>query len=228
MRVGLDDAGNGPLVQFGENEPDDDQVRLLASLLESLVGRADATDQATQLIARFGPLPAVLRADAAHVEEVSGVSPATIRLLGVVGEVVEAISRKRAYPDRRPVLSAASELMCYLHLTMAFLPVEQARVLFLNKKDRLIADEVLQSGTVDHTPFYVRQLIKRALDLEATALILVHNHPSGDPFPSSQDVRTTLEIVNAAKPLGIVIHDHVIIARSGHASMRSLKLLSDR
>nr|WP_295884945.1 DNA repair protein RadC [uncultured Devosia sp.] len=227
MHSGLDDAGKGTSLPLSEDGPDYDQVRVLARLLESLIGPAGATDQATRLLARFGPLPAVLQAEAAQLDEVSGVSPATIRLLGVVSEVVENVARKRAYPDRRPILSASSELVGYLHLTMTFLPVEQARVLFLNKKNRLIADEVMQTGTVDHTPFYVRQIIKRALELGATALILVHNHPSGDPSPSARDVRTTRDVIGAVRPLGIVIHDHIIVARSGHSSMRALKLLSE-
>ncbi len=107
---------------------------------------------------------------------------------------------------------------------MAFEPVEQFRILFLDKKNRLIADEVQQVGTVDHTPVYPREVIRRALELSATALILVHNHPSGDPAPSSADVRMTREISDAAKGIGIIVHDHIIIGRAGHASLRALKL----
>ena len=108
---------------------------------------------------------------------------------------------------------------------MAFEDIEQFRLLFLDKKNHLIADEVQQTGTVDHTPVYPREVIKRALELSATALILVHNHPSGDPSPSSADVQMTRAIVDVAKPLGIAVHDHIIIGRTGHASMRGLKLI---
>ncbi len=108
---------------------------------------------------------------------------------------------------------------------MAYETIEQFRILFLDKKNRLIADEVQQVGTVDHTPVYPREVIRRALELSSTALILVHNHPSGDPAPSSADVRVTRDIVEAAKPLGITLHDHIIIGKSGHASLRGLKLI---
>lgn len=108
---------------------------------------------------------------------------------------------------------------------MAFENIEQFRLLFLDKKNRLIADEVQQRGTVDHTPVYTREVIKRTLELSATAIILVHNHPSGDPSPSAADVQMTRAIVDVAKPLGITVHDHIIIGKSGHASLRGLKLI---
>ena len=108
---------------------------------------------------------------------------------------------------------------------MAFSPREQFRILFLDKKNRLIADEVQQRGTVDHTPVYPREVIKRSLELSATALILVHNHPSGDPSPSSADVQMTRQIMDVAKPLGITVHDHIIIGKAGHASLKALKLI---
>lgn len=108
---------------------------------------------------------------------------------------------------------------------MAYETIEQFRILFLDKKNRLIADEVQQTGTVDHTPVYPREVIKRTLELSATALILVHNHPSGDPAPSSADVRMTKEIADIAKPLGITLHDHLIIGKAGHTSLRGLKLI---
>jgi len=108
---------------------------------------------------------------------------------------------------------------------MAFSEKEQFRLLFLDKRNALIADEVQQSGTVDHTPVYPREVVKRALELSASALILVHNHPSGDPSPSAADVKMTKEIAEVAKPLGIVIHDHIIVGRDGHASLKGLKLI---
>jgi DNA repair protein RadC len=108
---------------------------------------------------------------------------------------------------------------------MAFSEKEQFRLLFLDRRNALIADEVQQSGTIDHTPVYPREVVKRALELSASAVILVHNHPSGDPTPSSADIKMTREIVDVAKPLGIVVHDHIIVGREGHASLKGLKLM---
>ena len=108
---------------------------------------------------------------------------------------------------------------------MAYEPVEQFRILFLDRKNMLIADEVQQRGTVDHTPVYPREVVKRALELSATAIILVHNHPSGDPTPSRADVEMTKQVVDTATPLGIAIHDHIIIGKEGHVSLKGLKLM---
>ena len=116
-------------------------------------------------------------------------------------------------------------MLDYCRTAMAFAPKEQFRLLFLDKRNALIADEVQQSGTVDHTPVYPREVVKRALELSASALILVHNHPSGDPTPSQADVKMTRDIVDIAKPLGITVHDHIIVGREGHASLKGLRLI---
>jgi DNA repair protein RadC len=113
----------------------------------------------------------------------------------------------------------------YCTAAMAHEPAEQFRIIFLDQKNRLIADEVQQKGTVNHTPVYVREVVKRSLELHATAIILVHNHPSGDPTPSRADIDMTKQIVDAARPLGVVVHDHIIIGRQGHVSFRGLKLI---
>jgi DNA repair protein RadC len=113
----------------------------------------------------------------------------------------------------------------YCRTAMAFADKEQLRVLFLDKRNRLIADELQQEGTVDHTPVYPREVVKRALELSATAIILVHNHPSGDPTPSQADIQMTHEIVNVARPLGIAVHDHLLVGRDGHASFKGLRLI---
>jgi DNA repair protein RadC len=126
---------------------------------------------------------------------------------------------------KRPVLSSWSAVIDYCRTAMAFAEKEQFRLLFLDKRNALIADELQQSGTVDHTPVYPREVVKRALELSASALILVHNHPSGDPSPSAADIRMTKEIAEVAKPLGIVIHDHIIVGREGHASLKGLRLI---
>ena len=108
---------------------------------------------------------------------------------------------------------------------MAFSDKEQFRIIFLDKRNQIIADEVQQTGTVDHTPVYPREVVKRGLELSATALILVHNHPSGDPTPSRADIQMTQQIVEIAKPLGISVHDHIIVGKEGHASLKGLKLI---
>jgi DNA repair protein RadC len=126
---------------------------------------------------------------------------------------------------KRPVLSSWSAVIDYCRAAMAFAEKEQFRLLFLDKRNALIADEVQQSGTVDHTPVYPREVVKRALELSASALILVHNHPSGDPSPSAADIKMTKEIAEVAKPLGITVHDHIIVGREGHASLKGLRLI---
>jgi DNA repair protein RadC len=117
-----------------------------------------------------------------------------------------------------PLLDSWKSVIDYCRAAMAYEPVEQFRILFLDKRNQLIADEVQQSGTVDHTPVYPREVVKRALELSATAIVLVHNHPSGDPTPSRADIQMTKQIVDVAKPLGIVVHDHIIVGRNGHAA----------
>jgi DNA repair protein RadC len=127
--------------------------------------------------------------------------------------------------NSRNALSSWNEVIDYCRSSMAFAEKEQFRLLFLDKRNQLIADEVQQTGTVDHTPVYPREVIKRALELSATALILVHNHPSGDPSPSQADIQMTKAIIEIAKPLGIAVHDHIIVGRSGHASLRGMRLI---
>ncbi len=125
----------------------------------------------------------------------------------------------------RPVLSSWNAIIDYCRSAMAYEDTESFRLLFLDKKNQLIADEVQQTGTVDHTPVYAREVIKRALELAASAIIMVHNHPSGDPTPSFADIDMTKKIISAGDKLGILVHDHIIIARNGHVSMRNLQLL---
>jgi DNA repair protein RadC len=126
---------------------------------------------------------------------------------------------------RSVALSSWNDVIDYCRTGMAFADKEQFRLLFLDKRNQLIADEVQQTGTIDHTPVYPREVIKRALELSATALILVHNHPSGDPTPSAADIEMTQTIIEIASPLGIAVHDHLIIGKDGHASFRALKLI---
>ena len=125
----------------------------------------------------------------------------------------------------RAVLSSWSSVIDYCRAAMAFADKEQFRILFLDKRNQLIADELQQVGTVDHTPVYPREIVKRALELSATAIIMVHNHPSGDPTPSQSDIQMTKQIIAIADPLGIAVHDHIIVGKNGHASLKGLKLI---
>jgi DNA repair protein RadC len=201
-----------------------EDYELLELALQLMIPRRDTKALAKTLLREFGSFSAVFNASAARLEQVKGLGPTTVAHLKVIQAVSARFARDRI-DDDKPILSSWSELIDYCRSQMAYQSIEQFRILFLDKKNRLIADEVQQSGTVDHTPVYPREVIKRSLELSATALILVHNHPSGDPAPSSADVRMTREIADIAKPLGITLHDHLIIGRSGHASLRSLKLL---
>jgi DNA repair protein RadC len=124
-----------------------------------------------------------------------------------------------------PLLDSWSAVVDYCKAAMAFEAIEQFRILFLDRKNHLIADEVQQQGTVDHTPVYPREVVKRALELSATAIIMVHNHPSGDPTPSRADIEMTKQVIDVAKPLGIAVHDHLIVGKGGHASLKGLKLI---
>lgn len=196
---------------------------LLELLLFRLIPRADTKPVAKALLARFGTLAEVLGAPVNLLQEVKGVGPAVALDLKII-----AASAKRMARDEisgREVLSSWNQVLDYCRAAMAFEEREQFRILFLDKKNVLIADEVQQTGTVDHTPVYPREVIKRALELSATAIILVHNHPSGDPTPSRADIDMTKTILDTAKPLGISVHDHIIIGKKGFASMKGLLLI---
>jgi DNA repair protein RadC len=196
---------------------------LLELVLFRSIPRRDVKPVAKELIRRFGSFAEVLAAPAGRLRQIDGIGDSVILDL----KIVEAAARRlaRGAVAKRPVLSSWSAVIEYCRTAMAFAEREQFRILFLDKKNQLIADEVQQSGTVDHTPVYPREVVKRALELAATAVILVHNHPSGDPTPSSADIAMTREIIAVAKPLGIAIHDHIIVGRDGHASLKGLKLI---
>jgi DNA repair protein RadC len=165
----------------------------------------------------------VLSTPDALLLEVPGVGDTVVHALKLAKAAAQRFSRD---PIRDlPLLDSWKSVIEYCKAAMAYEPVERFRILFLNKRNQLIADEVQQSGTVDHTPVYPREVVKRALQLSATAIVLVHNHPSGDPTPSSADIQMTKQVVDVAKPLGIVVHDHIIVGRNGHASFRGLKLI---
>jgi DNA repair protein RadC len=155
--------------------------------------------------------------------EVKGVSEATAFELKLVAAAARRMTKGEI--KGRQILSSWVQVLDYCRTAMAFEQREQFRILFLDKKNALIADEVQQQGTVDHTPVYPREVVRRALELSASAIILVHNHPSGDPTPSRADIDMTKTIIDSTKALGISVHDHIIIGRDGHASMKGLRLI---
>ena len=196
---------------------------LLELLLFRAIPRRDVKPLAKNLITTFGSFAEVISAPIARLAEVKGLGTTAITELKIVHAAANRLARGQV--RKRPVLSSWSNVIDYCRTTMAFAEKEQFRVLFLDKRNQLIVDEVQQTGTVDHTPVYPREVVKRALELSATALILVHNHPSGDPTPSGADIEMTRTIVEVAKPLGIAVHDHIIVGRDGHASLKGLKLI---
>ncbi|HEY6022993.1 MAG TPA: DNA repair protein RadC [Pseudolabrys sp.] len=196
---------------------------LLELVLFRAIPQRDVKPLAKNLIVKFGSFPEVISAPAARLAEVKGIGNAAITELKIVHAAASRLARGQV--QKRPVLSSWSSVIDYCRATMAFAEKEQFRVLFLDKRNQLIVDELQQVGTVDHTPVYPREVVKRALELSATALILVHNHPSGDPTPSHADIEMTQTIINVASPLGIAVHDHIVVGREGHASFKSLRLI---
>lgn len=186
------------------------------------IPRGDVKPLAKALIARFGSLPGVLGASLDELKTVGGVGEAVTLDLKLLQEA--ALRVGKAAVVKRTVISSSSALLAYVRTALAHEPREQFRVLFLDKKNQLIADEVMNHGTVDHAPVYPREVMRRALELSASALILVHNHPSGDPTPSGADVQMTREIVEAGRALRISIHDHLVVGREGVASFKALGL----
>jgi DNA repair protein RadC len=196
---------------------------LLEMLLFIALPRRDTKPIARALIARFGDFAAVLAATPEELQETEGMGEAGAAALKAVQAA--ALRMMRAGLREQPLLNNWDRLIGYLTAAIAREPIEQFRVLFLDAKNRLIADEAQARGTVNHTPVYPREVVKRALALQATALILVHNHPSGDPTPSRADIEMTQEVKAAATVLGIALHDHLIIGRGRHLSFRREGLL---
>lgn len=196
---------------------------LMELLLFRAIARRDVKPLAKALIDRFGSFAEALAARPERLREIVGLSESAIVEL----KITEAAARRlaRGALEKRTVLSSFSSVTDYCRTAMAYAEREEFRVLFLDKRNALIADEVQGVGTVDHTPVYPREVVRRALELGASALILAHNHPSGDPTPSAADIRMTKEIVAIAQPFGIAVHDHLIVGRSGQTSFRGLKLI---
>jgi DNA repair protein RadC len=196
---------------------------LLEAVLFRAQPRRDVKPLAKTLIATFGSFAEVISAPVSRLAEVKGLGNATITELKLVQAAASRLIRGEV--KKRPVLSSWSAVLDYCRGAQAFADREQFRVLFLDKRNQVIADEVQQTGTVDHTPVYPREVVKRALELSATAIILVHNHPSGDPTPSRADIQMTQQIIAVASPLGISVHDHIIVGKEGHTSLKGLKLI---
>ncbi|HWE79684.1 MAG TPA: DNA repair protein RadC, partial [Pseudolabrys sp.] len=196
---------------------------LLELVLFRAIPQRDVKPLAKELIARFGSFAEVIAAPSLRLREIKGMGDAAVTELKIVHAAAQRLTRGEV--RKRPVLSSWGSVLDYCRTAMAFADKEEFRLLFLDKRNQLIADEVQQKGTVDHTPVYPREVVKRALELSATALVLVHNHPSGDPTPSRADIQMTQSIIDVAKPLGIEVHDHIIVGKEGHASLKGLKLI---
>ena len=213
MRQKLLTAGPGALLDH----------ELLEMVLFLALPRRDTKPIARALLARFGGFADAVSAPDVELRGIEGLGEAGVAALRIVQGA--ALRLALAGVKDRPLLASWPALLDYLHAALARERVEQFRVLFLDAKNRLIADEAQGRGTVNHTPVYPREVVRRALELHATAIILVHNHPSGDPTPSRADVEMTAEVKRAAEALGIVLHDHVIVALGAHASLRALGLI---
>lgn len=196
---------------------------LLEMFLFRSVPRRDTKKMAKDLIQRFGSFAEVIGAPLERLTEVSGIGESVATDLKLVEAAVKRVTKRRI--TERKSLGSWSEVIDYCRAAMAFDDRESFRCLFLDKKNGLILDEVQGRGTVDHTPVYPREVMRRALELSARAVVLVHNHPSGDPTPSTADVKMTLDLIAIGRPMGIAIHDHIIVGRNGHASLKGLGLI---
>lgn len=196
---------------------------MLELVLFRAIPRQDVKPLARRLLDTFGDFNRAISAPAARLSEIMGVGEAVICELKLVEAAAQRLARSRII--ERPLVSSWDKLIAYCHAAMAHRETEQFRVLYLDRKNILIADEAQSRGTVDHVPVYPREVVKRALELNASALILVHNHPSGDPTPSREDIDMTGQVERAAQALGLTLHDHIVIGKSRELSFRAEGLL---
>lgn len=208
--------------RFLKNADGLQDYELLEIVLGLAIPRRDVKPLAKDLLKEFGDLWSLVRAPVQQLEAFD-LSEGVIVTLRSIGEV--AARGLQAKVKEKPILANWEQLLTYCRAVMGAEKIEQFRLIFLDNKNRVMSDELQQRGTVNHTPAYPREVVKRALDLGASAIILAHNHPSGDPTPSKADVELTHDIIAAASPLGIKIHDHLIISRNKHASLKSLGLI---
>lgn len=210
--------------RFREGGPDAlADYELLEMYLFGIIPRRDTKPIAKELIRTFGSLTEVVSAPRQRLKEVTGVGERVVDHIKVIQVAAEKFAQGAVVG--RTVLSSWSAVINYCRTSMAYSEKEEFRILFLDRKNALIKDEVQQRGTIDHTPVYPREVVKRSLELSASSIILVHNHPSGDPTPSRADIDMTKRIIEAAEKLGITVHDHIIVGREGHASLRGLQLI---
>ncbi len=196
--------------------------RVLLALMLRRAG-LDADTLAGDLMDRFGGLGEVVSASLSELNRATSFGAAVLADLGLLRELAVRLAREEA--GRRPVVTSWTALLAYVRTTLAHQPREQFRALYLDKRNILLRDELVADGTVDHAPVYPREVIRRALELSASALILVHNHPSGDPTPSRADIEMTRKIIDAARVFGLQVHDHLVVGREGTASFKSLGLI---
>lgn len=213
LRNRFADAGSDALSDY----------EILEMVLFRSIPRADTKALAKSLLTTFGSIAEILGSPIQRLKEVPGIGDAVVQDIKLISALSQRMLRSEILGKQ--ILSSWTQVLEYCHAVMAFEEREQFRILFLDKKNCLIRDECQQVGTVDHTPVYPREVMRRALELSASALILVHNHPSGDPAPSRADIDMTKLIIATAQPLGISIHDHIIIGKNGHASMKGLRLI---
>ena len=209
------------LIKRGASALED--YELLETLLFAFIPRRDVKPVAKALLTRFGGISAVLAADPQDLVKVSGVGETVAAYIKATQEIGARAAMETI--QTRPVISSWSALLAYVRTQLQHEAREQFRVLFLDRKNQLITDELMGQGTVDHAPVYPREIARRALELSASSLILVHNHPSGDPTPSRADIEMTREIIDALGPLEITVHDHLIAARSGVTSFKTQGLI---
>ncbi len=196
---------------------------MLELVLFRAIPRRDVKPLAKELLAKFGTFAETIAANPLRLAEVDGMSAGAISEFAIVEAAAQRLAKGIA--KKRLALGSWSEVIGYCRSRMAYAEREEFRVLFLDRKNGLLADEAVGEGTVDHAPVYPREVVRRALELSASAMILVHNHPSGDPTPSTQDVKMTHDIIAVAKPLGVTVHDHIIVGRHGHISLRGQDLI---
>ncbi len=216
-RARLRERFNGP---GGDALPD---YELLELILFSARPRGDVKPLAKALLKHFGSFAGVINAEETALREVDAVGDAVIAALKTIRVATQRLIKSEI--SDQPIIKSWTALMDYCKLAMGNKKIEEFRVLFLNHRHALMADEVMQQGTVNHTPVYPREIVKRALELGASAIILLHNHPSGDPTPSKADIDITQKIIEAAATVGVAVHDHVIITRDGHYSFKSFGVI---
>nr|WP_083332623.1 DNA repair protein RadC [Hyphomonas sp. Mor2] len=215
------DRLRGKLIDRGASALDD--YELLETLLFAFIPRRDVKPVAKTLLSRFGSLSGIFAADPSELTKVQGIGATVAAYIKATREIGVRASREEI--TGRPIISSWTALLAYVRGQLQHETREQFRVLFLDRKNQLISDELMGQGTVDHAPVYPREIARRALELSASALILVHNHPSGDPTPSRSDIDITREIIDALSPFEIRIHDHLIAAKHGVTSFKTEGLI---